>query len=266
MQRKIKLLEHTDRDVVALQSSYPAGHIVARHAHWRVQLLYATEGILQLETGQGSWIVPPGFALWIPAGVDHELRTTRAITRSLYFRPACLWPAPGDCQVIEVTALLRSLIDEAVTIPVLYDIDRRDGALMQLLILEAIRLPSVPFHLPMPQEPQLAALCRAFCQAPTQAVTPMQWADKLHVSERTFYRRFVTATGLSFIAWRRQACVFVAISRLSLGESVTRIALDMGYESTSAFSAMFRKMTGKPPSAYTRNPGDRDEPASEAGL
>jgi len=252
MYRKIDLLEDADRDVVTLESDYPDGHVVATHSHKRVQLLHAVRGILQLETDEGTWIVPPGFALWIPAGMRHQLRTTQVTTRSLYFRPEALEQVPSSCEVIEVSLLLRVLIDEAIRMPVLYDTNLRDGAVMRLLLLEAGQLPAAPFHLPMPRDPQLAELCHVFFRSPRQSVTPAEWARQLHVSERTFYRRFVAATGLSFIEWRRQACVFVAISRLTLGESVTSVALDMDYESPSAFSAMFRKATGKPPSAYVR--------------
>jgi AraC-like DNA-binding protein len=36
--------------------------------------------------------------------------------------------------------------------------------------------------------------------------------------------------------------------RLASGERVTRVALDLGYESISAFTAMFRRATGTLPS------------------
>ncbi len=252
MKHPIALLEHADRDVVLVESDYPDGHVVASHTHQRVQLLHAISGIMQLETDKGTWIVPPGFALWIPAGVRHQLTTTRVTTRSLYFRMNALRKAPQACQVIEVSPLLSELIDAAARIPLLYDTRRRDGAVMRLLLLEACESPAAPFHLPMPRDAQLAAMCNAFFKAPMQSVTPAHWAERMHVSERTFYRRFVAGTGLNFIEWRSKACVFVAISRLSLGDSVTSIAMDMDYESPSAFSAMFKKMTGRPPSAYAR--------------
>ncbi len=252
MNPSIALLEKADRDVVVAQSEYPDGYVGVSHTHERVQLLHAISGIMQLEADEGTWIVPPGFALWIPAGVRHLLRTTRVTTRSLYFRVPALRPAPQACQVVEVSPLLRQLIDAAAQLPVLYDVRQRDGALMRLLVLEASQSPPAPFHLPMPRDAALAAMCSAFFAAPMQTVTPAQWAAALHVSERTFYRRFVAGTGMNFIEWRRKACVFVAISRLSRGDSVTSIALDMGYESPSAFSAMFSKATGQPPSAYAR--------------
>lgn len=41
-----------------------------------------------------------------------------------------------------------------------------------------------------------------------------------------------------------------ALSRLAVGDSVTRIALDLGYDSPAAFSTMFRRVLGHAPSAW----------------
>lgn len=245
-------MEKTDRDVIALESVYPDGHIVAEHSHRRVQLLYAAAGIVQLETAYGTWIVPPGFAAWIPAGMRHRLRTIKVKTHSLYFHSLAFARPPADCQVIEVQPLLRELIAAALKVPLLYEPHSRDELLMRMLLQEASIQPAVPLHLPMPRDAQLATLCHAFFKVPTQMATPGEWAGRLHISERTFSRRFLAHTGMTFMAWRQQACVFVALSRLSLGESITSIALDMGYENPSSFSTMFKKSVGAPPSVYLR--------------
>ncbi|SHG88947.1 AraC family transcriptional regulator [Pollutimonas bauzanensis] len=250
--RKIDQLEKTDRDVIALESIYPDGHVVATHTHRRVQLLYAVAGIVRLETQSGTWVVPPGFAIWIPAGMPHQLRTIKVKTHSLYFQSGAFMRPPSECQVIEVPPLLRELISAAIKVPLLYQQDSRDESLMKMLLQEARIQPAVPLHLPMPRDAQLAQLCHAFFDAPTQMSTPAEWAGQLHISTRTFYRRFLANTGMTFIAWRQQACVFVALSRLSLGESITGIALDMGYESPSSFSTMFKKSMGAAPSLYAR--------------
>ena len=54
----------------------------------------------------------------------------------------------------------------------------------------------------------------------------------------------------SFAAWRQQACLLAAIERLTQGQPVTRIALDLGYASPSAFTSAFRRVLGQPPGAY----------------
>lgn len=42
----------------------------------------------------------------------------------------------------------------------------------------------------------------------------------------------------------------LALARLAAGEAVTRIALDIGYESPAAFSTMFRRILGQAPSVW----------------
>jgi AraC-like DNA-binding protein len=40
------------------------------------------------------------------------------------------------------------------------------------------------------------------------------------------------------------------MSRLSTGQSVTAVAFDVGYSSPSAFTAMFRRAFGVPPTQF----------------
>ena len=69
-------------------------------------------------------------------------------------------------------------------------------------------------------------------------------------SERTLARLFERETGMSFRAWRQQLRLLRALELLAAGTPVTRVALDLGYESTSAFSAMFRRVLGTAPTRY----------------
>jgi AraC-like DNA-binding protein len=57
---------------------------------------------------------------------------------------------------------------------------------------------------------------------------------------------------MSFAQWRRQACLLAAIPRLGAGDSVTKVALDLGYESPAAFATMFKRVLGVAPSRYHR--------------
>jgi AraC-like DNA-binding protein len=59
--------------------------------------------------------------------------------------------------------------------------------------------------------------------------------------------------------------VVLALQRLTQGDSVQRVALDLGYESASGFVTMFRKAVGKPPARYLaeKNAADR---AQGAGI
>ena len=49
---------------------------------------------------------------------------------------------------------------------------------------------------------------------------------------------------------RRQRVLLAALERLGNGEPVTSVALSLGYDSPSAFIAMFKKTLGATPSRY----------------
>ena len=70
------------------------------------------------------------------------------------------------------------------------------------------------------------------------------------VSKRTLERLFNRETGMSFGRWRQQVRLLQALRRLAAGVPVTTAALDVGYESTSAFIDMFRRALGTTPGRY----------------
>jgi AraC-like DNA-binding protein len=61
---------------------------------------------------------------------------------------------------------------------------------------------------------------------------------------------FREETGLSFVAWRQQACLVAALPRLAAGESVTTVAMALGYDNPAAFTTMFKRLLGVPPRNY----------------
>ncbi|MGK4422650.1 helix-turn-helix transcriptional regulator, partial [Klebsiella pneumoniae] len=62
-------------------------------------------------------------------------------------------------------------------------------------------------------------------------------ADVVGLSRRTVTRRFTEATGMSFSAWRQRLRLFQAAEMLTTGTPVTTVALNLGYDSPSAFAA-----------------------------
>ncbi|NBF08628.1 AraC family transcriptional regulator [Pseudomonas sp. Fl4BN1] len=250
----IEQLDQTPRPVLSIGTDYADGQRLPRHRHRRAQLLYGATGVMQVSTDQGNWVVPPQRAVWIPPGVEHEVLMLGVSTRSLYIEPAAAPLDNSSCQVINISPLLRQLLLESVEMPLEYDPDGRDGLLVNLMLYEVQRCPALPLHIPLPADGRLLALCQAFLAQPDIHQPPTHWAGQLHVSLRTFNRWFRQQTGMSFVQWRQQACVIQALARLAAAEPVTRIALELGYDSPGAFSTMFRRVLGQSPTSYL-NPG-----------
>ena len=241
--------------VAAMPKDFPSGFEIAMHAHERAQLIYATVGTMRVATGDGVWVVPPQRALWMPGGVQHGIVMLGDVTmRTLYLRADAVAFMPDTCRVLPVSPLLRELIVRATELPMHYDESGPAGHLMALLLAELQGLQSLPLQLPMPADARLRGLCAALLEAPGDRRSLAAWARTINTSSRTLARRFQEETGLSFGAWRQQARVLDAMGRLAGGQPVTQVAFDLGYDSVSAFSAMFRRAAGASPRLYLHRP------------
>jgi AraC-like DNA-binding protein len=249
----VEIFDDVPRPIIALGNDYPNGHVIPAHRHRRCQLLYGASGAVMVTTAQGTWVVPPQRGMWIPGGIVHHVRMLGAVsTHSLYLEPEMARDMPDRCQVVGISPFMRSLLAEAMDLPADYDVDSRAGALMTLLQYEMRGLPALPLSLPLPSHAMLAECCRKFLTQPSPHETIEEWSQALGMSRRAFTRLFRRETGLSFAAWRQQACLFAALPRLIAGVPVTVIALDLGYDNPAAFTSMFKRVLGSSPTNYLK--------------
>ncbi len=239
-----------------MPKDFARGFTIAPHRHLRAQLIYAPAGAMRVSAAGSLWMVPPQRALWMPPGIEHSIRMLSDVTmRTLYLREDAALAMPRTCHVLPVSPLLRELIVRATELPLDYDEAGPAGHLVALLLSELHGLQSLPLDLPLPGDPRVMAVCRAILDEPGDRRGLADWARDACVSERTLARLFRSETGLSFGAWRQQARLLEAMGRLGAGEPVTRVALDLGYDSISAFSAMFRRATATSPRTFRSGSG-----------
>lgn len=249
---RLSWIDSANEPVLALGKIYPAGFRGVPHSHRKSQLWSARSGVVLVSTADGRWMIPPGHGLLIPAGLEHSTEMISEVQmRSIYFGASVV--SAQAPRVLEVTALAGSLIEDLVLSEDRPVSQHRVNLVMDLLLDEIGRLPERPLGLPFPSDPRLGRLCRHFLKAPAANAGIDDWAGALGMSRRSFTRLFRLETGVSFVTWRQQACIFASLPRLFAGEPVTNIALDAGYESLAAFSTMFRRMLGRPPSAYLKS-------------
>lgn len=250
--------QHSPHRVTAMAKEFADGYATPRHCHERAQLIYAIAGVMQVTTDDGTWVVPTNRAVWVPAGEMHVTRHRTPVSmRTLYIARDAAPDLPLHCGVVEVQPLLRELILAATEqAPDAPDPTGRYRLLEQLILHELATLPAIPLHLPLPRDRRLAAICDALQKAPDSAETLDDWADRVGASRRTLARHFQAETGMSFGAWRQQLRLIEALTRLAAGQPVTLVAQDLGYDSPSAFTAMFRRALGCTPSRYFAGSGE----------
>lgn len=227
----------------------PENAIVRAHHHDWGQLVCPRRGSVRVSAGGMTWIVPGFRAVWIPPGVDHELAVFGVVElHALYVDAQAAPRLPAHCTVIEVSPLLRDLIEALETGGTLKG--RRKELAMELLLEEVTAANPLPLGLRLPADRRLKALCDAVMEEPGDTRTLAQWAKAVGASERTLARLFASELRTSFAAWRRQVRLARAIGLIGQGGVLADVAAESGYASAGAFSAMFRQALGVAPSRF----------------
>jgi AraC-like DNA-binding protein len=244
-------LEALPVPVVAYARDLAAGERIPRHSHRRAQLVHASTGVMTVTTASGAFVVPPHRAVWMPAGVGHRIDAHGQVAmRTVYVATSVAAPLPPEVCVLQVTALLRELILAAVAAPTDYAPASATDRLMAVLLDQITALPVAPLALPMPRERRLARIVEALMADPADRRTLDDWARVSGASARTLARLFRAETGMTFGHWRQQRRLLRALELLATGRPVTLVAVETGYDSASAFTAMFRRALGTAPGRY----------------
>lgn len=237
--------------MTALASDHEPDEPIPPHQHDAAQLVHAARGVMTVETDDGLWVVPPARAVWVPAFVTHSIQMSGHVAmRTLYLTPETA-PIPGTtCHVVQVSPLLHAAILRAIDFELPYAADGPEARLVAMIHDEIRAATTAPLHLPMPTDPRARRVANAFRQDPADRRPRDAWAREAGASERTLERLFHAEVGTSFGKWQQQARLLRALQVLAQGESVMAAALEVGFETPSAFIAMFRRAMGTTPGRY----------------
>lgn len=222
------------------------------HSHIKGQLVLTLSGFVRCNIENAIWLVPPNCAVWIPSQVIHSnIMSYDADTCMLFIDPDIVG-LPSHACTLSISSLLQELIIRLTVIDQFYDPHSPTGRLVDVLIDELTMMPSEDFNFPIPRESRLNKIALAMLKNPGDRRTIRDWAFEYAMSERTLARLVKQETGLTFGAWRSQLHIVIALQKLLSGESVQIISEELGYESTSAFIAFFRKIFGQSPKQYIK--------------
>jgi AraC-like DNA-binding protein len=239
--------------VRALAARYPDGFVLEAHEHAWSQLLYASSGVMRVETDLGFWIVPPNRSVWLPARFRHRITMSGPVAmRTLYF------PSPSDTmhptldttRVLEVSPLLRELIIAAALRGKLERDIAHDAHIAALILALLHDVGTAPLELPMPRDARALRVAERIRAHPGIGDKTSSLARAAGASPRTLERLFQSETGLTLGRWRQQARLLEALTRLAAGDPVGAVADHVGYATASAFVAMFRAALGTTPRRY----------------
>lgn len=226
--------------------------------------------------------MPPQRAVWLPAGVAHS-HQAHGPTRmhSLLFEPDVNPLGATQPTVVPVPPLLREVLIALTGIaePAAESAESAESAGgtggaqgtegtkgtartdSERRHLEAVafdqlrRYPAEPLYLPEPGDDRLRAISAILHAAPGDLRTLAELGREAGAGERTLSRLFRRETGMTFPQWRTQLRLHHGLVRLTQGDSVTTVAVAVGFANPSAFIAAFKEMFGVTPGAYQRTLG-----------
>jgi AraC-like DNA-binding protein len=232
-------------------TTFPDGSRLHRHDHLWGQLAFCNSGVMRVVSDTAAWLAPPTRAIWLPAGIAHEIVMKGEVaTRFLYICPELAALLPSQPEVLEVAPLLRELILHVLKIRMLHPGRPEQDRLARLLIDLLVDARRIDLMLPLPGDRRARALAEQLQEAPADPASLADLARGAGASLRTLQRLFPAETGLTLEAWRQKARLIWSITRLSGGASVGTAAFDCGYDSPSAFITAFKRQFGVTPGRY----------------
>lgn len=124
--------------------------------------------------------------------------------RSLYIQAdaaRAYWP---QCQVIEVSGLLRELILALTAEPIDYPLGGRAEQIAALILSELTAARVVPIQIPWPRDRRLQIICEAILDRPGLQRGIEDWGSEVGASARTLIRLFQAELGLNYRQWVQQ--------------------------------------------------------------
>lgn len=227
------------------------------HRHRRHQILYAVRGLLHLEVGGDSWLLPPHRAAFLAAGTQHRVFADRPVSlRTVYLSPRPLRARPGwDCRVFTVGPLAREMLLSAMRWT--HRSDPRDPLLRSFFVtlgtlaLEWSEQGALPFRLPLPRSAELLRVAKRVRQKLGDPIGVPDLAAAAAMSPRTLRRRFLDELGMSPRDYLHTARLLAALDRLAdPAVPITEVALGIGFSTASAFTHAFTAFVGETPRSY----------------
>ncbi|WP_164191660.1 MULTISPECIES: AraC family transcriptional regulator [Stenotrophomonas] len=222
----------------------------ARHRHARGQLLGAHQGLLRIAADDLHWLLPAGHVAWIPPLLPHALLSADGFDGwSLYFNAEACLGLPATPRIFQPNALLQAATTRALRWPH-QPLDAAQARLAGVIADEIAASTPLPLALPQPRDRRLQKIAAALARAPEDGRNIVDWAASSGLSGRSLARRWQAETGMTLSQWRQRLRVLLSLPRLLAGEPVIGVALSMGYDTPSAFIAVFKREMGVTPARY----------------
>ncbi|WP_241841835.1 helix-turn-helix transcriptional regulator [Pseudofrankia sp. BMG5.36] len=223
------------------------------HRHDLHEIEYAVSGCAEIRTPTTHYLLPPSYAAWVPAGVEHAPLLRDVTTIAVFFDPAAFDFPRARAAIIPVPPVLREMMRYATRWPIGRTHDDAEASGFFTALAGVVRRQlayEAPLSLPVSDDPVVRDVI-AYTAAHLADARAAAVCRAVGISERVLRRRFAAVLGQTWQEHLQQARLFRAMALLSTSTmSVGQIAAAVGFGSASALARAFRAWTGETPSAY----------------
>jgi len=229
-------------------------HRIMAHRHDRAQLIHSLVGNLVVEVEEQAFLLTPETALWIPAGVEHAVFTNDSVHYcSVYISTQLTMDLPAQVHRVYMRPLLQQLAISAAEFSQIKELTQQQTRLIEVLVDQIYSIEPCELVLPLPRDRRLSLVIPRLIAQPSLKDDLVSIAQEASISVRTVERIFKKETGFSYKQWQQRLILLRAITLLKKGTPVKTIAIELAYQTSSAFIAMFKRLMKLSPSQYLKS-------------
>lgn len=236
---------------------------VPQHTHTQGHILVVMGGVATMDVERSAYYIPYGYFVWIPPQISHRISFDGKKIRllNIYYPPHLITtPFYQQVRMFPIPSLLYHTFE---IVGNQTNVFKSNDWQYELLITIIHILPNIvkgnsfPLRLPTSNHPLILKILGVIHEGYQKQLTAQKISKEVGLSVRTLNRYLRRELDVSFIQYLRTFRILMAIQQMVKGkESVTNIAYCVGYESLTAFSNSFYKVTGFRPSQFLKSSED----------
>jgi len=224
------------------------------HFHPWHQIIFPISGLLQSNIGKNKFVVPHNGMLFIPANMEHKsIAITQTQFLAVYLNPNGAVIYDEDAKSCLMTPFLKALILLLFEQETTNSTPAITSNLLKVLRDQIAIASRYEIPLLIPRDRRLQSVFMQLQKQPDLKLTLSDWALKVGASPRTLTRLCSNEFQLSFSLWRKNIRLVLSLQLLEKDKKIQEIAMDLGYQSDSAYIYAFKGLFMQTPSQYRKN-------------
>ncbi|MHC5307991.1 AraC family transcriptional regulator [Bartonella sp. LJL80] len=241
-------------EIIYRTADMPENSAFEKHRHQWGEFVYCYSGIMEIQTADNHYLATTRYGLWLPPDLEHLCMNRRqAHYCSIYIANTRLEGLPKKICMLEVDQLALAMLDHLRHQSPQLPYEPHEMRFLDVFKDRLSVAVCAESYLPTSSNPVMRRVLDLLESDTQNALSLKTIAKRANLTERTLMRLAEKHLGMSLTQWRQRHKIIRAIPMLTAGEKVETVALQLGYQSASAFISMFRRLMGCTPDEYRKS-------------